>query len=74
MMQGIVTSAIQFYVQDMVIKTTGPMFVTAFNPLRMIIVTALACIVLSEKLHLGRYYQVKCYIIVSLFYKYKLSN
>ncbi|XP_047176389.1 WAT1-related protein At4g08290-like [Vigna umbellata] len=50
---GIVTSAIQFYVQGMVIKTTGPVFVTAFNPLRMIIVTALACIVLSEKLHLG---------------------
>lgn len=55
MLQGIVTSAIQFYVQGMVIKTTGPVFVTAFNPLRMIIVTALACIVLSEKLHLGRY-------------------
>ncbi|KAK7373139.1 hypothetical protein VNO80_06537 [Phaseolus coccineus] len=50
---GIVTSAVQFYVQGMVIKTTGPVFVTAFNPLRMIIVTALACIVLSEKLHLG---------------------
>ncbi|CAJ1971864.1 unnamed protein product [Sphenostylis stenocarpa] len=50
---GIVTSAIQFYVQGMVIKTTGPVFVTAFNPLRMIIVTALACLVLSEKLHLG---------------------
>ncbi|KAJ1439263.1 EamA domain [Sesbania bispinosa] len=50
---GIVTSAIQFYVQGMVIKTKGPVFVTAFNPLRMIIVTALACIVLSEKLHLG---------------------
>ncbi|KAK7301343.1 hypothetical protein RJT34_12206 [Clitoria ternatea] len=50
---GIVTSAIQFYVQGLVIKTTGPVFVTAFNPLRMIIVTALACILLSEKLHLG---------------------
>ncbi|KAL5071077.1 hypothetical protein RYX36_021964 [Vicia faba] len=50
---GIVTSAIQFYVQGSVIKTMGPVFVTAFNPLRMIIVTALACIVLSEKLHLG---------------------
>ncbi|KAK2453399.1 WAT1-related protein [Trifolium repens] len=50
---GIVTSAIQFYVQGSVIKTMGPVFVTAFNPLRMIIVTALACIFLSEKLHLG---------------------
>ncbi|XP_019459541.1 PREDICTED: WAT1-related protein At4g08290-like [Lupinus angustifolius] len=50
---GIVTSAIQFYVQGKVIKTTGPVFVTAFNPLRMIIVTALACILLAEKLYLG---------------------
>ncbi|KAI5394405.1 WAT1-related protein At4g08290 [Lathyrus oleraceus] len=50
---GIVTSAIQFYVQGSVIKTMGPVFVTAFNPLRMIIVTALACLFLSEKLHLG---------------------
>ncbi|CAJ2674444.1 unnamed protein product [Trifolium pratense] len=50
---GIVTSAIQFYVQGLVIKTMGPVFVTAFNPLRMIIVIALACIFLSEKLHLG---------------------
>ncbi|OIW02428.1 hypothetical protein TanjilG_05021 [Lupinus angustifolius] len=52
-LQGIVTSAIQFYVQGKVIKTTGPVFVTAFNPLRMIIVTALACILLAEKLYLG---------------------
>ncbi|XP_057442705.1 WAT1-related protein At4g08290-like [Lotus japonicus] len=50
---GIVTSAVQFYVQGTVIKTKGPVFVTAFNPLRMIIVTALACILLSEKLYLG---------------------
>ncbi|KAL1337258.1 hypothetical protein HN51_031922 [Arachis hypogaea] len=50
---GVVTSAIQFYVQGLVIKTTGPVFVTAFNPLRMIIVTAFASILLSEKLYLG---------------------
>ncbi|XP_058724506.1 WAT1-related protein At4g08290-like [Vicia villosa] len=50
---GIVTSAIQFYVQGSVIKSMGPVFVTAFNPLRMIIVIALACIFISEKLHLG---------------------
>ncbi|XP_052111587.1 WAT1-related protein At4g08290 [Arachis duranensis] len=53
MNQGVVTSAIQFYVQGLVIKTTGPVFVTAFNPLRMIIVTAFASILLSEKLYLG---------------------
>ncbi|KEH16771.1 WAT1-related protein At4g08290 [Medicago truncatula] len=50
---GIVTSSIQYYVQGYVIKATGPVFVTAFTPLRMIAVTALACIFLKEKLHLG---------------------
>ncbi|KAL5071078.1 hypothetical protein RYX36_021965 [Vicia faba] len=50
---GALQSTFQFYVQGSVIKTMGPVFVTAFNPLRMIIVTALACILLSEKLHLG---------------------
>jgi len=44
------------YIQGMVIKSMGPVIVTAFNPLRMIIVTGLACIILSEQLYLGRYY------------------
>ncbi|QCD78779.1 WAT1-related protein [Vigna unguiculata] len=41
------------YIQGMVIKSMGPVIVTAFNPLRMIIVTGLACIILSEQLYLG---------------------
>ena len=55
MKQGIVASGIQYYVQGIVMRTMGPVFVTAFNPLRMIIVSVLAFFVLSEKLHLGRY-------------------
>lgn len=50
---GIVTSGVQYYIQGLVIKTMGPVIVTAFNPVRMIIVTALACIILSEQLFLG---------------------
>ncbi|XP_027358332.1 WAT1-related protein At4g08290-like [Abrus precatorius] len=50
---GIITSGVQYYIQGMVIKSMGPVIVTAFNPLRMIIVTALACIILSEQLYLG---------------------
>ncbi|XP_054799131.1 WAT1-related protein At4g08290-like [Prosopis cineraria] len=50
---GIVTSGIQYYVQGVVMRRMGPVFVTAFNPLRMIIVTSLACLLLSEQLHLG---------------------
>ncbi|CAJ1974210.1 unnamed protein product [Sphenostylis stenocarpa] len=50
---GIVSSGVQYYIQGVVIKSMGPVIVTAFNPLRMIIITTLACIVLSEKLYLG---------------------
>ncbi|CAJ1974211.1 unnamed protein product [Sphenostylis stenocarpa] len=50
---GIVTSGVQYYIQGMVIKSMGPVIVTAFNPLRMIIITTLACIILSEQLYLG---------------------
>ncbi|KAJ6774260.1 WAT1-RELATED PROTEIN [Salix purpurea] len=50
---GIVSSGITYYVQGLVMKTRGPVFVTAFNPLCMIIVTALGSAILAEKLHLG---------------------
>ncbi|KOM41593.1 hypothetical protein LR48_Vigan04g179100 [Vigna angularis] len=50
---GVVTSGVQYYIQGMVIKSMGPVIVTAFNPLRMIIITTLACIILSEQLYLG---------------------
>ncbi|XP_044476059.1 WAT1-related protein At4g08290-like [Mangifera indica] len=50
---GIVSSGITYYVQGLVLRTKGPVFVTAFNPLCMIIVAILGSIILSEKLHLG---------------------
>ncbi|MBA0623863.1 hypothetical protein Godav_009298 [Gossypium davidsonii] len=50
---GIVSSGITYYVQGMVMKTRGPVFVTAFNPLCMIIVAALGSAILGEQLHLG---------------------
>ncbi|PRQ26521.1 putative EamA domain-containing protein [Rosa chinensis] len=50
---GIVSSGITYYVQGLVMKTRGPVFVTAFNPLCMILVAILASFVLAEKLHLG---------------------
>jgi hypothetical protein len=36
-------------------KEQGPVFVTAFSPLAMIITAALAAIILSEQVRLGRY-------------------
>ncbi|KAL8133748.1 WAT1-related protein At4g08290-like [Apium graveolens] len=50
---GVVTSGLTYYIQGVVLQTRGPVFVTAFNPLCMIIVAVLGSIVLAEKLHLG---------------------
>ncbi|CAN6318779.1 unnamed protein product [Urochloa humidicola] len=51
---GIMCSGVAYYVQGIVIKERGPVFVTAFSPLCMIIVTVLGSIILSEVVTLGR--------------------
>lgn len=53
--QGVVCSGIAYYVQGVVNKIRGPVFVTAFSPLCMVITAVLGAIVLAEKIHLGRY-------------------
>ncbi|MFQ6639803.1 hypothetical protein Gotur_016810 [Gossypium turneri] len=50
---GIVCSGIAYYVQGIVSRARGPVFVTAFSPLCMIITAALGAFVLNEKVHLG---------------------
>ncbi|MED6213801.1 hypothetical protein PIB30_096861, partial [Stylosanthes scabra] len=52
---GIVSSAIAYYAQGLVLQSKGPVFLTAFNPLCMIIVSILGYFLLSETLHLGRF-------------------
>ncbi|GMI90305.1 Usually multiple acids move in and out Transporters 14 [Hibiscus trionum] len=51
---GVVCSGVGYYVQGVVMKTRGPVFVTAFNPLSMVIVAILSSFILSEMLYLGR--------------------
>ncbi|PON91449.1 Plant-drug/metabolite exporter [Trema orientale] len=51
---GIVCSGFTYYVQGIVMKEKGPVFVTAFNPLSMVIVAILSSFILSEMLYLGR--------------------
>ncbi|XP_052134396.1 WAT1-related protein At4g08290-like isoform X1 [Oryza glaberrima] len=51
---GIMCSGVAYYVQGMVIKERGPVFVTAFSPLCMIIVTILGSFILCEVVTLGR--------------------
>uniref|UniRef100_A0A5B7AVF8 WAT1-related protein n=2 Tax=Davidia involucrata TaxID=16924 RepID=A0A5B7AVF8_DAVIN len=50
---GVVCSGIAYYVQGVVNKERGPVFVTAFSPLGMIITAVLGAIVLGEQVHLG---------------------
>ncbi|KAL6512025.1 hypothetical protein OROGR_021622 [Orobanche gracilis] len=50
---GIVCSGIAYYVQSVVNNTRGPVFVTAFSPVSMIVTAVLGAVVLSEQVHLG---------------------
>lgn len=53
-MQGVICSGIGYYVSGVVMKDRGPVFVTAFNPLCMIIVAIMGSFLLSEIMYLGR--------------------
>ncbi|WCJ28720.1 nodulin MtN21 /EamA-like transporter family protein [Euphorbia peplus] len=50
---GIVSSSIAYYVQGIVMQKRGPVFVTAFSPLMMILVAILGSFILSENIYLG---------------------
>ncbi|KAJ3695920.1 hypothetical protein LUZ60_001297 [Juncus effusus] len=50
---GIVCSGVAYYVQGLVMKQRGPVFVTAFNPLCMIITAVVGSIILGEEITLG---------------------
>ncbi|XP_051151184.1 WAT1-related protein At5g07050-like [Andrographis paniculata] len=50
---GIVSSGIAYYVQGLVMQKRGPVFVTAFSPLMMIIVAVMGSFILAEKIYVG---------------------
>ncbi|XXG53003.1 hypothetical protein AAC387_Pa03g1184 [Persea americana] len=50
---GIVSSCIAYYVQGLVMQKRGPVFVTAFSPLMMIIVAIMGSLILAEKIYFG---------------------
>ncbi|CAN0837134.1 WAT1-related protein At2g39510 [Linum grandiflorum] len=51
---GVICSGLSYYVQGLVMKTKGPVFVTAFGPLSMVIITIMGSIFLNEVLYMGR--------------------
>lgn len=54
-MQGIVIYGITIYVQTLVVRTKGPVFMTAFRPLATIVVAIMGLFILGEAIYLGRY-------------------
>ncbi|XP_071732850.1 WAT1-related protein At2g39510-like [Rutidosis leptorrhynchoides] len=50
---GIVCSGCAYYISGLVMQERGPVFVTAFNPLGMVIIAILGSMVLAENLNLG---------------------
>ncbi|KAL2250546.1 UNVERIFIED_CONTAM: WAT1-related protein [Sesamum indicum] len=51
---GIFCSGIAYYVQGVIMKERGPVFVTAFSPLSMVIVAIMSSFILAEQMFLGR--------------------
>ncbi|XP_015899488.2 WAT1-related protein At2g37460 [Ziziphus jujuba] len=51
---GVVCSGLAYYIQGIVMKERGPVFVTAFSPLSMVFVAIMSSFILGEQLFLGR--------------------
>ncbi|GFP99184.1 wat1-related protein at2g39510 [Phtheirospermum japonicum] len=51
---GIICSGVTYYVSGVIMKEKGPVFVTSFNPLNMIIVAVTSSFVLAEQLNVGK--------------------
>lgn len=47
------SSSLAYYVQGLVMEKIGPVFVTAFSPLMMIIVAIMGFFILDEKIYIG---------------------
>lgn len=54
-MQGVICSGVAYYVSGVIMKEKGPVFVTSFNPLNMVIVAGMSSFILSEQLNVGKY-------------------
>ncbi|KAI3739754.1 hypothetical protein L2E82_30165 [Cichorium intybus] len=48
MLQGIICAGLSYYIQGLIMKDRGPVFMTAFSPLSMIIVAIMGSIIQSK--------------------------
>ncbi|KAL3818003.1 hypothetical protein ACJIZ3_003908 [Penstemon smallii] len=51
---GIISSGVTYYISGIIMKEKGPVFVTAFNPLNMVIVAILSSFIFAEQLDVGK--------------------
>ncbi|KAJ0044326.1 hypothetical protein Pint_06240 [Pistacia integerrima] len=51
---GVICSGLAYYIQGVIMKKKGPVFVTTFSPLSMVIVAIMGSFLLAEILYLGR--------------------
>lgn len=57
-MQGILASGIMWAFIMSCVRMRGPLFVSVFNPLLLVLVALAGSLLLDEKLHLGRYFYI----------------
>lgn len=53
--KGVLCSGVAYYVSGVIMKEKGPVFVSSFNPLNMVIVAVLSTFMLAEQLNVGKY-------------------
>ncbi|KAF7820479.1 WAT1-related protein [Senna tora] len=51
---GVICSGFAYYVQGLIVNAKGPVFLSAFSPLSMVIVAIMGSIFLAEKIYIGR--------------------
>ncbi|CAA0827050.1 WAT1-related protein [Striga hermonthica] len=51
---GVVSSGITYYLSGVIMKEKGPVFVTSFNPLGMIIVAVMSSFIFAEQMTIGK--------------------
>ncbi|PIN20615.1 hypothetical protein CDL12_06694 [Handroanthus impetiginosus] len=51
---GVICSGVAYYASGVIMKEKGPVFVTSFNPLNMVIVAVLSSFILGEQLDVGK--------------------
>lgn len=63
--QGIIGSGVSITLITWCVRMRGPLFVSVFNPLMLVLVALAGSMILDEKLHLGRYAHISVHFSVS---------